>query len=167
MEREYTVGPSQTADTAYSLFGGHPRNRLASSAPGGAPPASPSWVISALRAALRRLRSETRLRAQSRTHPSFPAWRIYRFIDGLKTHADKTHVSFVRTSPIRSLRAEQGSGRHPSFSLHFCNKRTFSLLFPPFMLHYSRKNTLFQRRTLPCLRIPRPWISSGTNRCVF
>jgi len=27
---------------------------------------SPSWVISALRAALRRLRSETRLRAQSR-----------------------------------------------------------------------------------------------------
>ena len=69
MEREYTVGPSQTADTAYPLFGGHPRNRLASSAPGGASPVSPSWVISAPRAALRRLRSETRLRAQSRTHP--------------------------------------------------------------------------------------------------
>ena len=30
----------------------------------------PSWVISALRAALRRLRPETRLRAQSRAHPS-------------------------------------------------------------------------------------------------
>ena len=40
-----------------------PRNRLASSATGGASPVSPSWVISALRAALRRLRSETRLRA--------------------------------------------------------------------------------------------------------
>ena len=70
MEREYTVGPSQTADTAYSLFGGLPRNMLASSATGGASPVSPSWVISALRAALRRLRSETRLRAQARTPPS-------------------------------------------------------------------------------------------------
>ena len=49
--------------------GGLPRNMLASSATGGASPVSPSWVISALRAALRRLRSETRLRAQSRTHP--------------------------------------------------------------------------------------------------
>jgi len=43
---------------------------LASSATGGASPVSPSWVISALRAALRRLRSETRLRAQARTPPS-------------------------------------------------------------------------------------------------
>ena len=72
MEREYTVGPSQTADTAYPLFGGHPRNRLASSAPGGASPVSPSWVISAPRAALRRLRSETRRRAQSRAPPLHP-----------------------------------------------------------------------------------------------
>ena len=51
-------------------LGGLPRNMLASSATGGASPVSPSWVISALRAALRRLRSETRLRAQSRTPPS-------------------------------------------------------------------------------------------------
>ena len=43
---------------------------LASSATGGASPVSPSWVISALRAALRRLRSEMRLRVQSRAHPS-------------------------------------------------------------------------------------------------
>ncbi len=43
---------------------------LASSATGSASPVSPSWVISALRAALRRLRSETRLRVQSRAHPS-------------------------------------------------------------------------------------------------
>ena len=43
---------------------------LASSATGGASPVSPSWVISALRAALRRLRSETRLRVQSRAHLS-------------------------------------------------------------------------------------------------
>ena len=78
---------------------------------------------------------ETRLRAQSRTPPSLPSRKIYHFIDGLKTHADKTHVSLVRTSPIRSPPAEQGSGHRPSFSLHFCNKRTFSLLFPPFMLN--------------------------------
>ena len=43
---------------------------LASSATGGASPVSPSWVISAPRAALRRLRSKTRLRVQSRAHPS-------------------------------------------------------------------------------------------------
>ena len=49
---------------------GLPRNRLVLSATGGTSPVSPSWVISALRAALWRLRSETRLRAQSRTHPS-------------------------------------------------------------------------------------------------
>ena len=42
----------------------------ASSATGGASPVSPSWVISALKAALRRLRSEMRLRAQSRAHLS-------------------------------------------------------------------------------------------------
>ena len=45
---------------------------LASSATGGASPVFPSWVISALRAALRRLRSETRLRVQSRA-PLSPA----------------------------------------------------------------------------------------------
>ena len=46
-----------TLDTQDSLFGLSRR-------------CIPSWVISALRAALRRLRSETRLRAQSRAHPS-------------------------------------------------------------------------------------------------
>ena len=47
----------QTSDTQDSLFGLSRR-------------CIPSWVISALRAALRRLRSETLLRAQSRTPPS-------------------------------------------------------------------------------------------------
>ena len=47
---------SQSADIKYPLIGLSRR-------------CIPSWVISALRAALWRLRSETRLRAQSRTHP--------------------------------------------------------------------------------------------------
>ena len=45
----------------------------------------PSWVIYALRAAaLRRLRSETRLRAQSRAHPSLPLQKTYHFINSLR-----------------------------------------------------------------------------------
>ena len=45
----------------------------------------PSWVISApSAAALRRLRSETRLRAQSRAHPSLPPQKTPHFIDSLK-----------------------------------------------------------------------------------
>ena len=44
----------------------------------------PSWVIYApSAAALRRLRSETRLRAQSRAHPSLPLQKTYHFIDSL------------------------------------------------------------------------------------
>ena len=61
---------SQTADMQDSLFGLSRR-------------CIPSWVISALRAALRRLRSETRLRASSRAHSSLPLRRIYHFIDSL------------------------------------------------------------------------------------
>ena len=39
-KKGYTVGSGQTADTAYPLFGSLPRNRLASSATGGASPVS-------------------------------------------------------------------------------------------------------------------------------
>ena len=59
-----------TLDTQDSLFGLSRR-------------CIPSLVISALRAALRRLRSETRLRASSRAHSSLPLRRIYHFIDSL------------------------------------------------------------------------------------
>ena len=39
-KKGYTVGSSQSADTAYPLIGSLPRNRLASSATGGASPVS-------------------------------------------------------------------------------------------------------------------------------
>ena len=46
----------------------------------------PSWVIYApSAAALRRLRSETRLRAQSRAHSSLPLRKTSCFIDSLRT----------------------------------------------------------------------------------
>ena len=68
---------SQSADMKYPLFGLSRR-------------CIPSWVISALRAALWRLRSETRLRAQSRAHPSLPSRSIYHFIDSIKRDRFKT-----------------------------------------------------------------------------
>ena len=61
---------SQTADMQDPLFGLWRR-------------CIPSWVISAPRAALRRLRFETRLRASSRAHSSLPLRRICHFIDSL------------------------------------------------------------------------------------
>jgi len=39
-KKGYTVGSGQTVNTAYPLFGSLPRNRLASSATGGASPVS-------------------------------------------------------------------------------------------------------------------------------
>ncbi len=100
LEAERGVGfqnrrPAQRVEKALSF-------RVAEISTGGASPVSPSWVISALRAALRRSRSETRLRAQSRVNPSpargvrhpqrggaangcptLPSRRIYHFIDSL------------------------------------------------------------------------------------
>ena len=53
----------------------------------------PSWVIYApSAAALRRLRSETRLRAQSRAHPSLPPRKTHHFIDSLRQGHDCGHA---------------------------------------------------------------------------
>nr|DAQ76890.1 MAG TPA: hypothetical protein [Caudoviricetes sp.] len=37
---------------------------------------------------------------------------------------------------ILSKHTAQGSSRCPPLFLQFCYKRSFSFLFPPFMLHY-------------------------------
>ncbi len=82
----FEEGP-QTADMKYPLFGLSRR-------------CIPSWVISALRAALRRLRSETRLRAQSRAHPSLPSRRIYHFIDRLRKYVRFCRLHSLGRFPV-------------------------------------------------------------------
>ena len=70
MVKKYVAGLTVFRAQDVRKMGAFLETALASSTTGGASPVSPSWVISAPRAALRRLRSETRLRVQSRAHPS-------------------------------------------------------------------------------------------------
>ncbi len=70
MVKKYVAGLTVFRAQDVRKMGAFLETALASSATGGASPVSPSWVISAPRAALRRLRSKTRLRVQSRAHPS-------------------------------------------------------------------------------------------------
>ena len=70
MVKKYVAGLTVFRAQDARKMGAFLETALASSTTDGASPVSPSWVISAPRAALRRLRSETRLRAQSRVHPS-------------------------------------------------------------------------------------------------
>ena len=70
MAKKYVAGLTVFRAQDVRKMGAFLETALASSTTGGASPVSPSWVISAPRAALRRLRSKTRLRAQSRVHPS-------------------------------------------------------------------------------------------------
>ncbi len=70
MVKKYVAGLTVFRAQDVRKMGAFLETALASSTTGGASPVSPSWVISAPRAALRRLRSKTRLRAQSRVHPS-------------------------------------------------------------------------------------------------
>ena len=75
----------------------------------------PSWVIYApSAAALRRLRSETRLRAQSRAHPSLPPRKTHHFIDSLRegvptvrppcVSIDKKHRRSHLAAPVTTMR---------------------------------------------------------------
>ena len=70
MVKKYVAGLTVFRAQDVRKMGAFLETALASSATGGASPVSPSWVISAPRAALRRLRSKTRLRVQYRAHPS-------------------------------------------------------------------------------------------------
>ena len=70
MVKKYVAGLTVFRAQDVRKMGAFLETALASSATGGASPVSPSWVISAPRASLRRLRSKTRLRAQSRAPPS-------------------------------------------------------------------------------------------------
>ena len=70
MVKKYVAGLTVFRAQDVRKMGAFLETALASSTTGGASPVSPSWVISAPRAALRRLRSKTRLRVQSRAHPS-------------------------------------------------------------------------------------------------
>ena len=70
MVKKYVAGLTVFRAQDVRKMGAFLETALASSTTGGASPVSPSWVISAPRAALRRLGFEIRLLAQSRALPS-------------------------------------------------------------------------------------------------
>ena len=101
-----TVGPSQTADTAYPLFGGHPRNRLASSAPGGASPVSLSWVFRTHLLPARGMRHPQSGTAANGC-PTLPSRKLYHFIDKPSRHSARLFLFYApssRTRPCRPIK---------------------------------------------------------------